>query len=124
MMLKPSRALLVVVVLLGLAMVLPDRHGVSTLAETNTGVRVWAVQSWVHHDTWSLDEVLCRLHPDYTPLDLSVRDGSPELQKAPGLSWLAVPVYGSSPRYEVGIAFRPTVRPRLWRSFACGYLWW
>lgn len=101
-MLKPSRALLVVVVLLGLAMVLPDRHGVSTLAETNTGVRVWAVQSWVHYDTWSLDEVLCRLHPDYTPLDLSVRDGSPELQKAPGLSWLAVPVYGLLSKVQGG----------------------
>ena len=90
-----SRALLAVVLMLGLAMLLPDRHGVSTLAETNTGVRVWAVQSWVHYDTWSLDPILCRLHPDYTPLDLSIRDGSPELQKAPGLSWLAVPVYGA-----------------------------
>ena len=93
--LEASRALLFVVLLLGLATLLPDRHGVSTLAETNTGVRVWAVQSWVHYDTWSLDEVLCRLHPDYTPLDLSVKDGRPELQKAPGLSWLAVPVYSA-----------------------------
>lgn len=91
--LQPSRALLAVILMLGLAMLLPDRHGVSTLAETNTGVRVWAAQSWVHYDTWSLDPVLCRIHPDYTPLDLSIRDGSPELQKAPGLSWLAVPVY-------------------------------
>lgn len=93
--LQPSRALLAVIVMLGLAMLLPDRHGVSTLAETNTGVRVWAVQSWVHYDTWSLDPVLCRLHPDYTPLDLSIRNGSAELQKAPGLSWLAVPVYAA-----------------------------
>ena len=76
-------------------MFVPDRHGITTIAEANTGVRIYAVQSWVHYDTWSLEEVLCRLHGSYTPIDLSTRDGLPMLQKAPGVSWLGVPVYAA-----------------------------
>ena len=119
--LEAPRALLFVVMMLGLAMLLPDRHGVTTLAETNTGVRVWAVQSWVHYDTWSLDEVLCRLHPDYTPLDLSIRDGSPELQKAPGLSWLAVPVYAAFSAGRAGERI-PTHRAATALAVVCVWL--
>lgn len=93
---RGCRRLLAALVLVGSALVIPDRHGMTTIAEANTGVRVYAVQAWVHYDTWTLDPVLCRLHHDYTPIDLSVQDGTPKLQKAPGASWLGVPVYAAA----------------------------
>ena len=89
-----ARALLVAVLLLaGSSLALPNRHGITTFHEANTAGRVYAVQSFVHYGRWDLAPILCRTGPRHSLVDLSVRDGLPYLQKAPGLSWLAVPPY-------------------------------
>ncbi len=75
------------------AMALPNRYGITSFHEANTAGHVYTVQSWVHFGTWSLAPILCRTGPQHDIVDKSVRDGEPLLQKAPGLSWLAMVPY-------------------------------
>lgn len=90
---RPVTRLALTVSLIGLALALPNRYALTIFHEANTAGRVYAVQSLVHYDTWSLAPILCRTGPNHGLIDLSVRNGRPLLQKAPGMSWLGLPVY-------------------------------
>lgn len=89
------RPLLLIVCLAGLATLLPDRYSLTTFHEANSAGRIYAVQSWTHYDRWCFQDILCKSGPRHSVLDMSLSEGRPCLQKAPGLSWLAVPIYGA-----------------------------
>lgn len=90
---RPAVRLGLVVALLGLALAIPNRYALTVFHEANSAGRVYAIQSWVHFDSWSFEDILCRTGPQHGIVDLSIRDGKPLLQKAPGVSWLGIPVY-------------------------------
>jgi hypothetical protein len=90
---RPAIRLALVVALLGLALAIPNRYALTVFHEANSAGRVYAIQSWVHYDSWSFEDILCRTGPQHGIVDLSIRKGKPLLQKAPGVSWLGIPVY-------------------------------
>ncbi|NOZ00513.1 MAG: hypothetical protein GXP54_01315 [Deltaproteobacteria bacterium] len=81
------------VMIAAVVLVLPHRYAITTFHEANTAGRVYAVQSLVHYGTWNLAPILCRSGFNHSIVDLSEREGVPYLEKAPGVSWLGVPVY-------------------------------
>ena len=89
---RPAIRLALVVALLGLALAIPNRYALTVFHEANSAGRVYAIQSWVHFDSWSFEDILCRTGPQHGIVDLSIREGRPLLQKAPGVSWLGIPV--------------------------------
>jgi hypothetical protein len=89
----PGTRLSLAILLVGLALAIPNRYALTIFHEANSAGRVYAVQSFVHYDSWSFENILCRTGPHHGLIDLSVREGKPLLQKAPGMSWLGVPVY-------------------------------
>lgn len=92
----PACRLGLVVALLGLALAIPNRYALTVFHEANSAGRVYAIQSWVHFDSWSFESILCRTGPNHGIVDLSIREGKPLLQKAPGISWLGIPFYGAA----------------------------
>lgn len=85
----------VLLALCGVVLLVPGRNNLTTFHEVNTAGRVYAVQALVDYGAWHFEDILCRTGPGHSIVDMSVRDGLPYLQKAPGVSWLGVPAYAA-----------------------------
>lgn len=114
---RQDRLGIAAVLLCAVAILLPDRYAITTFHEANTAGRVYAVQAFVHYGTWSLAPILCRTGPGHSIVDMSARDGQPYLQKAPGTSWVGLPVYAVLSAVAGGIRL-----PFHWTSMALGLL--
>ncbi|NUN13860.1 MAG: hypothetical protein HUU55_09515 [Myxococcales bacterium] len=93
-MFQPRRVAVWVFVLAILAITLPDRYSLTTFHEANSAGRIYPLHAWFGYGSWSFEHILCRTGPGHGVLDMSLVDGRPVLQKAPGLTWLAMIPYG------------------------------
>lgn len=94
MVFQPRRVAVWVFMLAVVAMVLPDRYSLTTFHEANSAGRIYPLHAWFGYGSWSFEDILCRTGPGHGVLDMSLVDGRPVLQKAPGLTWLAMVPYG------------------------------
>ena len=99
---RARRKLVWLLVLIGVAAALPDRYGMTVSHEANSAGRVYPVQSLVHYGSWSFEDIMCRSGPNHTLVHLSVVNELPYLQKAPGVSWLALPYYAVAVAFNGG----------------------
>ena len=86
---------MLVVLLLILAI---PQHYRSDIHTANESARIYTAQAIVHHGTVSMNPVFVDYQPDWKPahgplnVDVSQRDGEYLLDKAPGITMLAIPI--------------------------------
>lgn len=91
---KSNKMLFVLMlVLFGLSMTIPDRNGIVTFFEPMTEARVLPIQAMTHFGEWATDKMSCRITTGHNLHDRVEVNGKTYSQKSPGIMWVGLPIY-------------------------------